>query len=175
MNDQFVGFSMYSSRECQSKCIRNTVSSLLVLARDLRTSATVCVWQQKEYGSFHQLARSKRCQAGLLPNAVAPPVAGSLTWITSSAKSSPLSSIAPEAHVECFDTPERRAWWAMCSLGVGEEAEDTESEGGRRLLARTVGAVDISCAVSISSVTATLGTERVMGTATAIPSLWVIK
>lgn len=55
---------MYSSKECQSKCIRNTVSSLLVLARDLRTSASFCVWRQKECGPFYQLARPTQCQAG---------------------------------------------------------------------------------------------------------------
>lgn len=60
---------MCSSKECQSKCIRNAVSSLLVLARDLRTLATpsyfIYVQHQKESGPFHSLARSTRCQSAL--------------------------------------------------------------------------------------------------------------
>lgn len=142
---------MYFSKECQSKYIRNTVSNLLVLARETFIPLLhLCLTTKRM-----QLARSTEMSSWSCPPAIAHPTL-LLAWITNSTESTPLSSMMPEAQVDALTPWElsrsfcRR--WAICyhSLEKKKKTEDPGSGGGcHRFLDRTVWAINISCAVHL--------------------------
>lgn len=98
---------MYSSKEYRSKCIRNTVSSLLVLARDVHTSVPCdhmsCCTAKRRVTPSCQLVLSA------LPSSFTN-LACQCGFITSS-KLSPLPSFGPAANKEVFTTAGR---WVSC-------------------------------------------------------------
>lgn len=111
---------MYSSKEYQSKCIRNTVSSLLVLARDIHTSEPcdriLCCTAKRRVDPFTgQLEgqQDSRLEQSPLPLSFTN-LACQLGFITSS-KLSPLPSFVPAANKEVFATIGR--WARPVDLG----------------------------------------------------------
>lgn len=107
---------MYSSKEYRSKCIRNTVSSLLVLARDVHTSVPCdhmsCCTAKRRVTPFPgelEWQKDFRLVLSALPLSFTN-LACQCGFITSS-KLSPLPSFGPAANKEVFTTAGR---WVSC-------------------------------------------------------------
>lgn len=111
---------MYSSKEYRSKCIRNTVSSLLVLARDVHTSVPcdrmLCCTAKRRVTPFPgELEGQKdfRLVLSALPLSFTN-LACQCGFITSS-KLSPLPSFGPAANKEFFTSAGR--WVRAADVG----------------------------------------------------------
>lgn len=118
---------MYSSKEYRSKCIRNTVSSLLVLARDVRTSVpcdrmSCCTTKRRVTPSPGELEGPQ--DFSLVPSALPlsfTNLACQCGFITSS-KLSPFPSFGPAANEEVFTTAGR---WVRAT-GVGGQCRSVQ-------------------------------------------------
>lgn len=159
---------MYFSKECQSKCIRNTVSSLLVLARDVHTSVPcdrILGSPARRVDPCHRSARSAaRFQVGqsTRPSSFTNPACP--LGCTTSSKWSPFHSLAPAAIKEVFPSLGMSQscwlrWWRLPVQGWLPYLQSTESKrrgvdqgrsggckGGSRPFGFSFG--EVSCVVS---------------------------